>query len=175
MLMYNMPCHHCIHWKEFPTTCAMHCTFIMIELNVIMWMLCFIVQLVTSSAIARFIRLAFTFVTNILLYCHAWSVGVLSYCQDVLAQSHTGYRDIWHPHALYIKFEILSVCLKLHPWHITKKSWCFYSRWLLKLSFHGEWFNHNIYMKSTFIHVCIAGELWYHLSWLWIIIALSVI
>ena len=121
MLMYNMPCHHCIHWKEFPTTCAMHFTFIMIELNVIMWMLFFIVQLVTSSAIARFIRLAPTFVTKILLYCHAWSVGVLSYCQDVLAHSHTGYRDIWHPHALYIKFEILSVCLKITPMAYNKK------------------------------------------------------
>ena len=108
MLMYNMHCHHCIHWKEFPTTCATHCTFIMIELNVILQMLCFIIQLVTSSAVTRFISLALTFIANILFCIAMLDLFVsLKTCQDVLAHCHTGYRVIWHPHALFIKFEIL--------------------------------------------------------------------
>ena len=161
MLMYNMHCHHCINWKVFPTTCATHCTFIMIELNVILQMLCSIVQLVTSSAVTRFISLAPTFIANI-LFCIAMldlfvSLQIARMCW-IIATLVTGLFG-----TLMLCLSNLrswSVCLKVTLMAYKKKFLMFpFKKLLLNLSFHADWFNHNICMKTTFLHVCIAGEL----------------
>ena len=124
-----MHCHHCIHWKEFPTTCATHCTFIMIELNVILQMLCFIIQLVTSSAVTRFISLAPTFIANI-LFCIAMldlfvSLQIARMCW-IIATLVTGLFG-----TLMLCLSNLrswSVCLKVTLMACKKNSWCFHLR-----------------------------------------------